>query len=113
MDLDAGQAVTVSENFLREAEELSDEEPDTPDWQKDEWRIAKRIVSTDRFLALPTKFDVDEWGIMLAFSRSLESDDIRGDLCGRSTAPAHSELLKTPSDATGSNQRGLHSARMP
>jgi hypothetical protein len=80
LDLDAGEVVTVSDQLLSEAEEPGDEEPDLPDWQKDEWRIAKRIVSTDRFLALPTKFDVDEWGIMLAFSRSLESDDIRGDL---------------------------------
>ena len=80
LDLDTGQVVTVSEDLLREADEPGDEEPDLPDWQKDEWEIAKRIVSTDRFRELPTKFDVHEWEIMQDFSRSVESDRIREDL---------------------------------
>jgi hypothetical protein len=81
LDLDAGHVVIVSEELLREAEERGDEEPENlPDWQNDEWGIARRIVSTDRFIALPTKFGVDEWGIMLAFSRSMGSDGIRDDL---------------------------------
>ena len=57
-----------------------DEEPDLPDWQKDEWEIAKQIVSTERFTPLPTKFDVHEWAIMQDFSRSVESETIREDL---------------------------------
>jgi hypothetical protein len=80
LDVDAGQVVTISEDLLREAEEPGDEGPDLPDWQKDEWEIAKRIVSTDRFIPLPTKFDVHEWGIMLEFSRAAESESIRDDL---------------------------------
>jgi hypothetical protein len=80
LDLDSGQVVTVSEDLLREAEEPGDEDPDLPDWQKDEWEIAKRIVSTDRFRVLPTKFDVHEWGIMQDFSRSIGSDGICEDL---------------------------------
>jgi len=80
LDLDAGQVVTVSADLLREAEEHGAEEPDLPAWQKDEWEIAKRITSTDRFRPFPTKFDVHEWGIMQDFSRSVESDGIRDDL---------------------------------
>ena len=80
LDLDGGQVVTVSEDLLREAEEPGDEEAALPDWQKDEWKIAKRIVSTDRFRPLPTKFDVHEWGIMEDFSRSVGSESIRDDL---------------------------------
>jgi hypothetical protein len=80
LDIDAGQVVTVSEDLLREAEEPGDEEPDLPDWQKDEWEIAKHIVATDRFKPLPTKFDVHEWGIMQDFSSSVESDVIRDEL---------------------------------
>ena len=79
LDLDTGHVVTVSEDLLREAEESGDEQ-DLPAWQKDEWEIAKRIVSTDRFQELPTKFDVHEWAIMQDFSRSVESDGIREDL---------------------------------
>ena len=80
LDVDSGQVVTVSEALLREAEEHGDEEPDLPDWQKDEWEIAKKIPSTDRFRPLPTKFDVHEWGIMQEFSHSMESEGIREDL---------------------------------
>lgn len=80
LDLDTGQVVNVSEDLLREAVEPGDEEPDLPDWQKDEWEIAKRIISTERFRELPTKFDVHEWAIMQDFTRSVESDRIREDL---------------------------------
>jgi hypothetical protein len=80
LDLDTGQVVTVSKDLLRAAEDPGDEEPDLPTWQRDEWELAKRIVSTDRFRELPTKFDVHEWAIMQDFSRSLQSDSIREDL---------------------------------
>jgi hypothetical protein len=80
LDLDTGQVASVSEDLLSEAEEPGDEEPDLPDWQKNEWEIAKRIVSTDRFLELPTTFDLHEWGIMQDFSRSVEPVAIREDL---------------------------------
>jgi len=80
LDFDAGQVVIVSEELLREAQEHGDEEPDLLDWQKDEWEIAKRIVSTDRLRQLPTKFDVHEWGIMQEFSHSVEPESIRDEL---------------------------------
>src|SRR6266446_34011 len=82
LDLDTGQVETVSKDLLSEAEESSDddEEPDLPEWQKQEWEIAKRIVSSDRFTELPTKFDVHEWEIMKDFARSVEPASIREDL---------------------------------
>ena len=81
LDRDTGQVETVSHLLLREAEGCGDdEEPDLPAWQKEEWDIAKLIVSTDRFQKLPSKFEVHEWVIMQNFSRSAESDWIREDL---------------------------------
>ncbi|MGD0498450.1 MAG: UPF0158 family protein [Bryobacteraceae bacterium] len=81
LDRETGQVKTVSHDLLREAEEsVDDEEPDLPAWQKQEWEIAKRIVSTGQFQKLPTKYEVHEWAIMLDFSRSVESDRIREDL---------------------------------
>jgi hypothetical protein len=80
LDLNTGRVETVSNDLLGEANEPVDEEPDLPDWQKQEWEIAKRIVSTDRFRQLPTKFDVHEWAIMQDFSHSVESDNVREDL---------------------------------
>lgn len=72
--------VTVSKDLLSEAEESVDEELDIPAWQQVEWETAKRIVSTDRFRKLPTKFEVHEWAIMQDFSRSVESDGVREEL---------------------------------
>jgi hypothetical protein len=80
LDLDTGQVVTVSEDLRSKAEEDGDEEPHLPDWQRDEWEVAKQVVSTERFIPLPTKFDVHEWEIMQNFSRSVGSDGIREDL---------------------------------
>ena len=81
LDRDTGQVETVSHVLLQEAEECGEgDEPDLPAWQKQEWEAAKRIVSTDRFEKLPTKFEVHEWSIMQDFSSSVESDRIREDL---------------------------------
>lgn len=80
LDLDTGQVETVSLDLLREAEEDTGEDPDLPDWQKEEWEIAKRIVSTDRFLRLPNKFDIHEWEITLDFARAVTSERAREDL---------------------------------
>jgi Uncharacterised protein family (UPF0158) len=82
VDLDTGQVETVSRELLGEAEESDDDDdaPDLPAWQMPEWEVAKRIASSDRFLKLPTKFDVHEWAIMQEFADSVESDRIREDL---------------------------------
>jgi hypothetical protein len=81
LDLDSSHVETISDDLLREAEESGDdEEPDLPAWQKQEWEIARRIVSSDRFQELPTKFEVHEWAIMQDFSHSVEPDSIREDL---------------------------------
>src|SRR6202162_5360229 len=81
LDRDTGQVETVSQVLLRKAEESrDDEEPDLPTWQKQEWEIAKRIVSTDHFQKLPKNFEVHEWAIMQDFSCSVASDTIREDL---------------------------------
>ena len=80
LDLDTGQVETVSNDLLGEANESVGEEPDLPEWQKQEREIVKRIVSTDRFQQLPTKFDVHEWAIMQDFSHSVGSDKVR-EIC--------------------------------
>jgi hypothetical protein len=82
LDLDTGQVESVSRDLLREAEEAEDgdPEPSLPAWQKEQWEVAKRIVSTDRFKPLPRKFDVNDWEIMHDFARSIRSEKIREDL---------------------------------
>src|ERR1017187_6376897 len=65
LDLDTGEVETVHRELLGRAEECADdEEPDLPAWQDEEWEVAKRIVFSDRFRKLPTKFEVHQWAIM-------------------------------------------------
>jgi Uncharacterised protein family (UPF0158) len=80
LDLDTGRVETVSNEFLGEPDESVGEEPGFPAWQKHEFEVAKRIVSTDRFQQLPTKFDVHEWAIMRDFSNSVALERVREDL---------------------------------
>ncbi len=87
-DRETGKVETISREFLREAE-ASDEEDgddeddeDIPKWQKESAQLAKLITFSpgDRFVELPTKFDVHEWAIMEEFSHSVKSETIREDL---------------------------------
>jgi hypothetical protein len=80
LDRDTGQVESVSGDLLHRAED-GNEDPDLPEWQKQEWEIARQIVSSHgRFLSLPSKFDVHEWETMRDFSLSVESVRIREDL---------------------------------
>src|ERR1019366_3180843 len=81
LDLDSGKVETVSKDLLSEAEESgADDALDLPDCETPEWEIAKRIVSTDRFKSLPTKYDVREWEIMRDFADTVESGKISEEL---------------------------------
>jgi len=80
LDLDSGEIETVSHSLLGQAEESDGEEPELLDWQKHGWEIAKRIAASDRFVALPSKFDVNDWEIMNEFSQATESSRIRSEL---------------------------------
>ena len=48
-----------------------------PDWQKEEAELAVQIETTDRYLALPDRFDVNEWEIMSEFCHEVKPDNIR------------------------------------
>jgi hypothetical protein len=81
LNLDTGQVETVHDELLRAAEEADDgEEIELPEWQMEELEIARQIVCSDRFVRLPTKFDVHEWAIMRDFSQAMESAQIRVEL---------------------------------
>jgi hypothetical protein len=81
LDLDTGEVWPIHAELLSEVEEYEDDEmPDLPEWQKEEWEVAKRITFTDRFERLPSKFDVHEWEIMEEFASSVESARIREEL---------------------------------
>lgn len=81
LNLDTGEVETVSHDLLRQAEEFDGSHlPDLPTWQTGEWEAAKRIICSDRFKELPTKFDVHEWEIMRDFTSTVSSDNMRDEL---------------------------------
>jgi Uncharacterised protein family (UPF0158) len=80
LDRETGEVFLVSEESLS----LSKAEPERiamlPDWQKEEAELAIRIQTTDRYLDLPSQFDVNEWNIMNEFSQQVKRDSIRNNL---------------------------------
>ena len=82
LDADSGTVEHVSKDLMSAAEDGEDEDmaDDLPDWQKPEWEIVLRIVSADRFLRLPTSFEIHEWSIMQDFANSVQSRRIGDEL---------------------------------
>jgi hypothetical protein len=83
LDRDTGRVATIARDLLCAAEESDEEVEDHADpsgEDDDEWEIAKRIVATNRFRKLPSKYDVHEWAIMEKFSYEQRSETVRQDL---------------------------------
>jgi len=53
----------------------------SPAWQHDALRIAKDMLETDHYLALPSRFDLHEYRIMERFCLAVDDEDMRDDLC--------------------------------
>jgi hypothetical protein len=82
-----GELVTLSmdELSIAEEDELSiaeenDNIDEYPEWQQEMIIKAKEVISSDDYLPLPNKFDINEYHIMEEFCRSVGNDKIRGIL---------------------------------
>ncbi len=82
LDRDTGEVVLISEESLSLGEAEPEEIGSLPDWQKEEVELAVQIQTTDRYLALPDRFDVNEWEIMREFSEEAKPEKIRAALLG-------------------------------
>lgn len=82
LDRETGEVEEISEEFLSLAEAEPDEIDLLPDWQKEVAALAIRIQSTDRYLELPSRFDVNEWNIMNDFCLEQKRQGIRESLLG-------------------------------
>lgn len=67
-----GEVYSASEDDLRFAEEEGNGE-DLPDWQRDEFPKLREIVTSDDWLELPSRFEINEYSLMERFS------DVRAD----------------------------------
>jgi len=67
-----GEIITISDEEVRAAEE-GDPLEDYPEWQRDNISIAGDFLKNeDDYLALPTKYDLNEYQIMEEFVLSLK-----------------------------------------
>jgi hypothetical protein len=71
---------------LLSAAEEADEDAESPpedlliDFPDEDWEAARRVALSDRFVLLPTKFDVHEWSIMQDFANAQDDQRIRDEL---------------------------------
>jgi hypothetical protein len=81
LNRNTGELVTLSMEELSIAEE-NDNIDEYPEWQREMIMKAKEVISSDDYLPLPDKFDINEYHIMIMeeFCRWVGNDKIRGIL---------------------------------
>jgi hypothetical protein len=77
LDRETGEVYRISEEALLFAEDEPDTVDKLPDWQEEEVALAKAVCASDRYLALPTSWDVHQWRIMREFCWSLSDKRLR------------------------------------
>jgi Uncharacterised protein family (UPF0158) len=72
LNIKTGQIITIKEEDIRTVED-GDTLDDYPEWQLEDIRATRDFLDNeDDYLSLPTKFDLDEYGIMEKFCLSVE-----------------------------------------
>ena len=71
-----GKVVIIGEEEFALAETNNDLD-DIPDWQRESVQIAKEILETDKYIPLPDRFDINEYGMMERFCLSLADNRLR------------------------------------
>jgi hypothetical protein len=79
LDPETGEIVTVTDEDRRLVEEAVDPE-ELPDWQQEMLPKVREALESERFLQLPTSFDIHEWAIMERFAHSRASAAHRDEL---------------------------------
>jgi hypothetical protein len=75
--------VGPEERELFEEEEDGEEDLDLeslPEWQREEVELVREIYTSDKWLELPSSFDIHEWSIMERFSERQPDEAIRDEL---------------------------------
>ena len=80
LDKRTGKVILISDEELCTAE---NDEPieDFPDWQHDQFKIAKEILAeTGDYIELPSQFDIHKYSIMERFCLSIDDSEISDTL---------------------------------
>ena len=80
LDRETGETHLISEEWLSYSEAEPEEIESLPDWEKELVELAVRIESSDRYLALPSRFEMHEWSVMERFCHEVTQDDQRRKL---------------------------------
>jgi hypothetical protein len=80
LDRQTGEVEMFSQDVLRLVE-AGDSADMLPEWQQREFEIAEALFEDpDRFVRLPTIWDIHEWEIMREFAESAEPERLSRDL---------------------------------
>jgi hypothetical protein len=83
LDRERGELFLVSKEQLCAAEK-DEQEEGHPEWQKDQIKLARKILTDDKqekYIAIPAKFVIHEYSTMENFCISLDDEKISKPLC--------------------------------
>jgi hypothetical protein len=78
---ESGEIMIVGDDELSLVEEGEEEdEAGLPEWQRSLLPVLREIVESEKWVALPNKFDIHEWEIMRRFADNVDDDDLSDEL---------------------------------
>jgi hypothetical protein len=75
-----GELISLSEDDRMLAEQEVDPEEEIPKWQQQALPKIREVLESEDYTALPSKFDIHEYGIMESFCCSIDDPRLRGEL---------------------------------
>jgi hypothetical protein len=78
LDRETGELYALADVEARLVEDGAQQE--LPDWLRDEVPRIREVLASERWLSLPTRFDVHEWVIMEEFARAAEDPEVSDEL---------------------------------
>jgi uncharacterized protein UPF0158 len=76
-----GELITVTNDDITMTE--SEEREEAFEWQDEIIRATKKVLASDDYLEIPSKFDIDEYAIMERFCLSVGDEEISDALLGK------------------------------
>src|SRR3974377_861096 len=80
LDLETGEVLTLTEEEFSHADDPPGADEDLPEWQREQVELARRIQQQgQRYLQLPSQFDINKWDWRQRFSETLQNPQLRDD----------------------------------
>jgi hypothetical protein len=79
LNRDTGELYPLGDEEARLVEDGAEAE-DLPEWLQDELPKIRRVLTAERWLSLPTRFDIHERAIMDEFARASDDPGVRDEL---------------------------------